>query len=269
MQAESDSVNTPATNPLEKLSFSAVISGVTAYSVALGMSYLWGYWSPFGINILDYMGMTDIVTATAWPLFGLCSAMLVGMLMGGGGNARQGSGIDNRVGKALIWYWTNLRELHFLGLFLIWVLEVPYKWSLLGLLGGTPLSIYLLRQSWLDQLPMPGRLKLLVVFFVVAAPAGAISTGQQHSKNLLEGRFFQVVYSDMEGIYVPVDAKQEARLRLIGQRGETIFMWDPQLKRTVIAKFPTNRPVVLGRFEAFPTGTGWESIVLWVKKLGS
>jgi hypothetical protein len=165
----------------------------------------------------------------------------------------------------LRWYWTNLRELHFFGLFLVWILDVPNKWFLLALFGGTPLTVYLLQQSWVDKLPLPQNFKLIIIFFVLCAPAGAITTGQQHSKNLLDGRVFQVVYSDVTGIPIPSDAKPDARLRLIGQRGDTLFLWDPQLKRTIISKFPTDRPLVLGRIDMVSTGTGWDAISLWVK----
>lgn len=268
MRVERANTNTSASNPLAIPSLSVLISGATAYSVALGLSYLWGYWSPFGINVLDYMGMTDILTATAWPLFGLFSAMLVGMLIGGGrSDVHQSSGADDKVGKALIWYWTNLRELHFFGLFLIWILDVPNKWPLLGLLGGTPLSVYLLQQSWMDHIPMPRKFKLMIVFFVVCAPAGAIGTGQQHSKNLLDGRSFQVVYSDVQGVSILSDVKPEERLRLIGQRGDTIFMWNPQLKRTIVTRFSTDHPLVIGRMDTTSAGNIWDAIGLWVKKL--
>ncbi len=250
-----------------KLSLSILISATSAYSVAIGMAYLWGYWAPFSINILDYMGLSDILTATAWPLISSFSAILVGMLMSTGSTVGQSPRSGDSFGRFLLWYWRNLRELHFLGLFLIWASSMPFKWYLLALFGGIPLTVYLLNQRWMDYFPVSRGIKLMVIFFVICAPAAAISTGQQRSRELLEGLTFQVVYSDIEGFSVPADAKPEARPRLIGQRSDTLFMWDPQLKRTIITKFPTGRPLVIGKFNAASTLISWEQIVGWLKKL--
>lgn len=267
MKATTAGQETTTVNPLSKLSLSALLSVVSAYSVAVGASYLWGYWSPFDINILDYMGLSEILAAAAWPLFGLFTAMLAGMLIGGGNAGERGVGETNRVGKVMLWYWGNLRELHFFGLFLIWILEVPNKWYLIALFGGTPLSVYVMQSRWMEYLRLPRQVQLILVFFIITAPLVAIAAGQKQSEHLLNGRVYKVIYSDLAGVPVPSDAKPEARLRLIGQRGDTLFIWEPQLKRTVIAKFPNDHPLVLGRINTVTTGTGWEAIVQGINRL--
>jgi hypothetical protein len=243
-----------------KPNWSLILSGVSAYSVAVGMAYLWGYWAPFDINILEYMGVADILTATAWPLFSVFSAMFAGMLLGShdGGTGSQGG--SDRFGRALVWYWTHLRALHFLGLFWIWFLDLPNKWFLLGLLGGTPLAVYVMHRPWIEAIQIPSTPKLVIVFFFITAPLAAISTGQRLSAELIAGQSYRAVYSEIEGRPFASSTTDDARLRLIGQRGDTLFLWDPTLKRTVISKFPSAGALVLGRVNK-PAGEGaWESL---------
>jgi len=40
----------------------------TAYVVVVAVLYLWGYWSPFNINVLEYLSLADVVKAAAYPL---------------------------------------------------------------------------------------------------------------------------------------------------------------------------------------------------------
>lgn len=267
MQAPIAGQETTIVKPLSKLSLSALLSVVSAYSVAVGASYLWGYWSPFDINILDYMGLSDILASTAWPMAGVLTGMLAGVMIGGGSGDQHGGAEPNKVGKALVWYWTHLHDLHFFGLFLIWILDVPQKWYLLALFGGMPLTIYVMQNKWIESLPLPRRVLLVFVFLIVTTPPIAIATGKQQSESLLAGRVYKVIYSDLAGISVPSDTQADMRLRLIGQRGDTLFIWDPKLKRTVIAKFPNDHPLVLGRVNTAYTGSGWDAIVQGIKRM--
>ncbi|NML28945.1 hypothetical protein [Zoogloea dura] len=39
-----------------------------AYFLLVGISYMWGYWLPFELNILAFADITDIIKASAYPL---------------------------------------------------------------------------------------------------------------------------------------------------------------------------------------------------------
>ena len=39
-----------------------------AYFILVGISYMWGYWLPFELNILAFADVTDIIKASAYPL---------------------------------------------------------------------------------------------------------------------------------------------------------------------------------------------------------
>lgn len=250
-----------------KLGLSGVISVATAYSVAVGLAYLWGYWSPFNVNILEYMGFADIFTAAAWPLMGTFVSMMGGMLVAGPSNKQEGVASKSRIGSALIWYWANLQQLHFALILLVFTLDTTVKWWLLGLMCGVPLSVYLMQHNWVAQVPLPRDFLMVIVFFVVAAPFAAIHTGLRNSESLRDGQTYLAVYSDVEGFPIAANTKAESRLRLIGLRGETLFMWDPLLKRVVISKFQKGQPLVVGRVEKTASPPPWDFIVEKVKNV--
>ena len=41
---------------------------ISAYVLLLSTAYLWGFWSYFDINILNYIGVTDIIKSVIWPM---------------------------------------------------------------------------------------------------------------------------------------------------------------------------------------------------------
>lgn len=244
----------------QNVSSAALISALTAYSVALGMSYLWGYWSPFNINILDYMTVADILTATAWPLISLLTSIGVGILIGGIDAGSGKTNDSNKIGSAIVWYWAKFKVLHFAMLLLIWILDVPNKWLLLGLLGGIPLSVYIMLLPVIDRIPVSRTVKLMVVFFFVVVPPSAISTGRSNAELLMSGEKYLAVFSEVVGYPIAADVKPEKRLRLIGHRGEMLFMWEPATKRTVIGKFSSDHPLVLERVNLQSEGSSWSEL---------
>ncbi|HIF5642079.1 TPA: hypothetical protein ACX3DU_004565 [Vibrio parahaemolyticus] len=47
-----------------KLDLSLVVYGLTLFS---GVSYLWGFWLNFEVNILSYIALTDVIKASVYP----------------------------------------------------------------------------------------------------------------------------------------------------------------------------------------------------------
>lgn len=53
----------------------SVVSLAIAYGIAISLLYLFGYWSTFNINVLDYASLSDVVKIAIYPVF--VSAVLV------------------------------------------------------------------------------------------------------------------------------------------------------------------------------------------------
>lgn len=41
---------------------------ISVYLLMLSTAYLWGFWGHFDINILNYIGVSDIIKSTIWPM---------------------------------------------------------------------------------------------------------------------------------------------------------------------------------------------------------
>ncbi|EKM6459009.1 hypothetical protein PU850_003520 [Cronobacter dublinensis] len=41
---------------------------ISTYCLFLSVAYLWGFWGHFDINILNYIGVSDIIKSAVWPM---------------------------------------------------------------------------------------------------------------------------------------------------------------------------------------------------------
>ncbi len=76
------------------------------YLISVGVLYLWGYWPAFGINILGYMSLTDVLKLTAYPLVSsfifVATGVVVGELVGFRRTLPPGAGRDTPTGRILL-----------------------------------------------------------------------------------------------------------------------------------------------------------------------
>jgi len=54
---------------------------ITAYALFISISYLWGFWGRFDINILNYIGVSDIIKSAIWPMIIALAMYLVQVAM--------------------------------------------------------------------------------------------------------------------------------------------------------------------------------------------
>lgn len=64
----------------KNITFNTTIASV--YVLMLSTSYLWGFWGHFNINILNYIGVTDIIKATIIPMIIALAMYLTQVAMG-------------------------------------------------------------------------------------------------------------------------------------------------------------------------------------------
>src|SRR5207253_7010755 len=46
-----------------------LLSLITPYAIVVSLLYLFGYWSSFGINILEYVSFPDVLKLAIYPVF--------------------------------------------------------------------------------------------------------------------------------------------------------------------------------------------------------
>lgn len=97
------------------------IPWITAYGIAAGALYLWGYWSKFNVNILEYIGLLDLATAATFPLLSAIAGLVGGAVLGQLFTSKSpspGSGAETSVGRFLV---RNVKPLLFVYLMIVLV----------------------------------------------------------------------------------------------------------------------------------------------------
>ncbi|MHA0974447.1 hypothetical protein ACR9HQ_13320 [Enterobacter ludwigii] len=54
---------------------------ITAYALFISISYLWGFWGHFDINILNYISVSDIIKSAIWPMIIALAMYLIQVAM--------------------------------------------------------------------------------------------------------------------------------------------------------------------------------------------
>lgn len=86
------------------LKITPYVPWLSVYSITAGTLYLWGYWSKFNVNILEYIGLMDLAIAAAFPLLSAVVGIVGGMILGQifiSGSLSQGGGKETPTGKFL------------------------------------------------------------------------------------------------------------------------------------------------------------------------
>lgn len=223
-------------------------SAASAYAIAVSALYLWGYWGPFSINILEYLGLADIVKVAAWPVGSVFIFVFLGMVLGEItplSHLPEGGGQHTRVGR-----WLNKRIHWIAAIFTIFVIGLmlfapPRSWPLIALLVGAIFSLPLRNYPPLvKRIPHPS-VRSVVSFAVVVLPLFAYGEGRANSDSIRSGKKYLYVQAASEGI--PSTGDPKSSMRYVGYAGNTFFFWDPTVLSLTIIPAATVRSMKLAK----------------------
>ncbi|WLH90617.1 hypothetical protein PSH87_00890 [Pseudomonas sp. FP453] len=224
---------------------------LSLYSVGAGALYLWGYWSPFGVNILEYVNLTDIVKSTIYPIAStfifLVLGVMMGQLVGVGPELPPGEGRNSPPARFIIRHKRLLIFLYIAGTLMLMIYGPVEKWlGALPVLLGAPIALYASANNVLArQIPADGP-RTLCLFLLAALPFIAFGTGQLRAAAVLNGKAFDYV---VDNITITPDANPLKSTRFIGHAGDFFFFLEPEKLILSISKFDTVKTLRLGRFE--------------------
>jgi hypothetical protein len=221
------------------------------YFVSVGVLYLWGYWSPFGVNILEHLALTDVIKITAYPVVTALLLSAVGAAIGEAlvGEARlpAGGGRDTRVGRFLHRFAQPLLVLYVVGTFALLVIGPIEKWRVLPLLLGLPLYVAA-KQAGLLQSLIPHESPRSIVLYVLATlPPLAYGHGLLAANKIQTGLSFKYLLPEIPQHAAEVEPTRA--LRYVGIAGEVVFFFDPARTAGVLTKVEQGSPIVLKQFE--------------------
>jgi hypothetical protein len=235
---------------------------LTLYFVVVGVLYLWGYWSTFNVNILEYLSIADVVKLTAYPVASGFLFFAIGAVMGEAlfspGPPRPPMGA--RTAKVL-------RKLRPLIIFLylavtatfILFANIPNRWTTLSLLLASPIYLIAKRRKFLIGIIPHDSPRSIVIYLLAALPTYAYGQGRLEADRIIEGRKFEYVLSTIDQVTVPGDASPIQHARYIGHTGDFFFFLNPASAELVITKFQDDKALLLKHFDSMserPTQSG-------------
>jgi len=227
------------------------------FSIAIGCLYQVGYWSIFGVNVLQFAGVSDVVSSALVPMLLLVLAMLTGALIAriigkkfisksektfqlkdfseSGVPEHDLVKIKRKLRKLKIFLWAiPIAILILLSISII--LDLPIKWQLASMLISGMLvffiefeKIQLIPYLSLESQHVP----LFLIFSILISSFG---TGRSNGDQIREGNSYFYVVASSASLLIPKGRAPETALRFVGHVSEYNFFFDPLLKSTIIEK---------------------------------
>ena len=233
---------------------SAYLYFASLYFVMVGVLYLWGYWSTFNVNILEYLSPTDVIRLTAYPIVSAFIAVAIGAVLGEITIGRRvfppGAGRNTPTGRFL-WKIKPILVLVYLALVGVGYFSTfPGKWiSLSGLLAA-PIAFFAQERDFLLGTISHQGTRSVVLFLLASLPMYAYGHGQLNAYYVVSGVRFDYVLSPIDQLAVSSDANPLQRVRFLGHSGDFLFFLDPITSMLAITKFQDDKSLLLRHFDA-------------------
>lgn len=210
----------------------------SAYLFVVAVLYLWGYWSPFRINVLEYISLADVVKAAAYPLATVFVFIALGALIGeaifpegflppgGGAKTRLGTWLRSVVPYIALAYGTATT--------LYFIFGSVDKWRVLPILIAIPVSVTLKEAGLLKTFLKSDRARSVVLFLLASLPPFAYGQGTLKAHQILTGTDYIYVTSEIGGQSFDAKSKIETRLRYVGKAGDQYFLFAPKTRSMLI-----------------------------------
>ncbi len=204
---------------------------LSLYFITVGVLYLWGYWSTFNVNILEYVGLADVIRLTAYPVTSAFVFMAIGAMLGevlfGNDAVPAGGGRATRIGELL-------RKIRSLIIFVylavtvaLTLSNIPNKWSALSVLFAFPFYLFAKQRGFLAALIPHDSPRSVVVFLFAVLPTFSYGQGRLQADAIVNGHKFEYVLSPIDQVSIAADASPVERIRYLGHAGDLLFFLNP------------------------------------------
>lgn len=223
------------------------------YFVTVGVLYLWGYWSTFNVNILEYLSLADIIKSTAYPIASAFVFMVLGAAIGevlaDDSSLAPGAGRNTPTGKFLLRFYPWLVVIYAIVTIALLVLGPVDKWLALPVLFAMPAYLYFRRLGLFNNVLRHDSARSLAIFLMATLPTFGYGHGRIRAQEIVDGVKFEYAISPIENVSVVNDASPGQRPRFLGHAGDFIFFLEPMQGTLVISKFEGTKSLVLKHFD--------------------
>lgn len=221
------------------------LSFVVPYALATSLLYLFGYWSAFQINILEYVSLPDVIKLAIYPLvigallslFGFCLNVMTTHLIHSGDPEKAFILIPHKYARWINWIVLFL----ILGILVFkrtgsWYVTAGFSLAFLisfNFVGAKKLKNYV---------PHPSARKI-ILFSVSIVLFTSYGRGKENAELILNGKRYKTISTSVfkeKGTAVLNDKKLLEgldKLKYVGTAGDYFFFISMDNSRTFVAKY--------------------------------
>lgn len=226
------------------------------YFITVGVLYLWGYWSRFNINILSYLGVSDIIKTTALPIAVTLMALLVGAVAGEaffGPNPTRPSRLNPQLAAWVAGAWKYIVPISAFMIVAILIYPDERKWMLLAMFVAWPATSFAKSHGFLANEIANDSARMILIFVLTALPMVSFGQGRINAGQILDGKRFHFLRADRTGTNTPLSCAVMECPRLIGNAGEVYFFLIPKTQEIAISKLESIGHIILNHYIASET----------------
>lgn len=176
---------------METVTYKNYVAIALSYGAVVGALYLFGFWGTLNVNILEFIGLGDLIKLAVYPLLVSMASLLSGYLLAmvtPGDSLPPGGGADTPIGRFGLKYWRYLVTGHLLVIFaIILFVEVPGKWFLVAVLASL-LSVVLTHLDFFIDLFPNARARGNVLTLAILVAGSAFYYGTYNASLAKSGK---------------------------------------------------------------------------------
>jgi hypothetical protein len=223
-----------------------IMSVVLPYGVVVSLLYLFGYWSTFGINVLHYASLSDVIKISIYPLFigALLSLfwLFLQMLVRGKFKETDPSKVFIVVGPRFA-MWSSIVAIA-LAVVLIWVrCGDGFAWTIAGILLAYIVNVNVSDFAILKPFIANPVLRNVVCYALLVVLFSSFGIGKQDADKILNEKNAKTVSTAIFRGKGTAEFRQKgllekhASLKYLGAAGDYFFFLTPDNEETIVVKY--------------------------------
>jgi hypothetical protein len=206
------------------------------YFISVGVLYLWGYWGRFNINIMEYLGLADIIKLAAYPIASAFLFFIVGTIIGDLLARRQRNTPDSGRGASVKRFPLRSATIILLvGAALALVLMPKHRWQMIASLVAIPFCILADRRNALIGILPSERARSVVIYLLAVLPIWAYGHGRLEATKIIEGTEYNYLAShSIAGMSLGDPTHVKNRAKYVGLVNSHLFLLLPEATLFVV-----------------------------------
>ena len=223
------------------------------YAIVVSSLYLWGYWGSFHVNVLEYIGIAEIVKAAVYPIASAFVFFAIGAVLGEVMsptlNLPPGGGANTRIGHWVRRLAPFMGAAYVLAILFYFLLGPIEKWRSLPILFATIVYLPLKSTGILrDELKSDGA-RSVALFLLATLVPFSYGRGALEANDVLTGRSYAFAAAELPSHAPPADAKPSEKPRYVGRANDRYVFFDPIAQSISFVAASEVKALILKRYE--------------------